>query len=283
MFAHNTPNTPKTYDFKNNHKTGRRSISTTIRIRMRSKKEQEAVLPGSGAKCCIADIGSDLAVVVTHPWGPLGGNMQNNVVLAIVLFFQALGVTTLRFDFATIQIGRGYREVEQVVEAANFLLGGGNKRDDPNQPSKRRAPKAILLVGYSYGSLITGSASADIPSCIGCISIAPPIAFKHWLLLFNADHHVSQAKKRSSLPRLMVIGDEDNFSNQDSFLTFVDSFPSDSTSGAIVKDANHFFHRREKDLTNVIGQWLLDTYSVSLGGDLKRLGKVEFSTPIPNS
>ena len=81
----------------------------------------------------------------------------------------------------------------------------------------------------------------------------------------------------------MVIGDEDNFSNQDSFLTFVDSFPSDSTSGAIVKDANHFFHRREKDLTNVIGQWLLDTYSVSLGGDLKRLGKVEFSTPIPNS
>jgi len=56
----------------------------------------------------VADTGSKLAVVVTHPWGVLGGDCHNNVVVAATLFFQKLGITTVRFDFCGTQLGRGY-------------------------------------------------------------------------------------------------------------------------------------------------------------------------------
>jgi len=206
--------------------------------------------------------------------------MHNNVVLSAAMFFQALGVTTMRFDFATSQIGRGYKEVQQVVEAADYMLSGQHPsyvEAGQQQQQQQRTPTSIVLVGYSYGSLITGSASADIPNCIGCVSIAPPVAVKHWLLLFNSGYHVQKAKKRTSLPRLMVIGTEDNFSTETSFIDFVDSFPDASTSGALIKRADHFFNGREKDLMNVIGQWLLSTYADVLGGDLNQLGQADLS------
>ena len=250
---------------------------------MRTKNEKQTILPVSGGRARIADMNSDVVVIITHPWGPLGGNMHNNVVLSAAMFFQALGVTTLRMDFATSQISRGYKEVDQVVEAADFVLSGQHigigslsDKDDGERSSaqtdQRRKPTSILLVGYSYGSLIAGSASASIPACIGSVSIAPPVDFKNWLLLFNAGHHVRQAQKRMTLPRLFVIGTEDNFSSQTSFRNFVDAFSDDTTSAALIRHADHFFNGNEKDLMNVVGQWLLETYEEVLGGDLKRLG-----------
>ena len=258
---------------------------------MRTKNERQTILPVSGARARIADMNSDLAVIITHPWGPLGGNMHNNVVLSAAMFFQALGVTTLRMDFATSQISRGYKEVDQVTEAANFVLSGqhhngngtGSRSDNDDgghtsaKTDQRRKPTSILLVGYSYGSLIAGSASANIPACIGSVSIAPPVDFKNWLLLFNAGHHVRQAQKRTTLPRLFVIGTEDNFSSQKSFRTFVDGFPENSTSAALIKHSDHFFNGSEKDLMNVVGQWLLTTYEDVLDGELKRLGTENMS------
>ena len=107
--------------------------------------------------------------------------------------------------------------------------------------------------------------------------------FKNWLLLFNAGHHVRQAQKRTTLPRLFVIGTEDNFSSQKSFRDFVDAFPHDATSDALIKHADHFFNGNEKDLMNVVGQWLLTTYEEVLGGDLKRLGTEDMSKYAENS
>ena len=69
-----------------------------------------------------------------------------------------------------------------------------------------------------------------------------------------------------------MIGTEDNFSSQESFRNFVDGFPDDSTSAALIKHSDHFFNGSEKDLMNVVGQWLLTAYEEVLGGDLKRLG-----------
>mmetsp|Transcript_10874 Transcript_10874/g.32178 ORF Transcript_10874/g.32178 Transcript_10874/m.32178 type:complete len:331 (+) Transcript_10874:113-1105(+) len=290
--------------------------------------EEEHLLPKSGARCRISNGQSDLAVVLTHPWGPLGGNLHNNVVVAASLFFRRLGVTTLRLNFRGSQISRGYKEVNQVVEAADFLLGGGHlrgedggdgsaeagskngdndeeevdfavteaeesvsagirrKRDHGSgagelEKARRRfrrkkcAPSSILLVGYSYGSLIAASASADIDRCIGFVSIAPPVSVKHWLLLFNAGYHVQRSMTKRGLPRLMVMGSSDDFTSPKHFHEFVRSFP-DTTTGAELKGVNHFFGGRERDLMNVIGTWLLETYASVIEGDLKRLGSVDF-------
>ena len=135
----------------------------------------------------------------TQPWGLLGGNMHNNVIVAAVLYFQNLGVTTLHFNFVRSQISRGHSQVQQVEEVAQFLLEGKHLESSSSSFSSL-PPLYILLVGYSYGSLITASASTSIPQCIGCISIAPPISVVHWLLCFNSKYHLNRARQHTSLP-----------------------------------------------------------------------------------
>jgi alpha/beta superfamily hydrolase len=215
---------------------------------MPQRVEREYVLPESGSKCQLADFESPLAVIVTHPWGPLGGNMNNNVVLGVVFWFQRLKVTTLRFDFCGSQIGRGYRQVEQVREAADFLLQGQSSHST-------NPPNRILLVGYSYGSIIAGSASCSIPECVGVASIAPPLAVRHWLFFFNGNYHLEQARKRRDLPQLTVMGSEDNFTSETVFMDIVKTMPQKSTTGAVLKGADHFFRGREKDLMDILGTY----------------------------
>lgn len=138
--------------------------------------------------------------------------------------------------------------MEQVKEAAEFLLKG-------NFHGRRQstAPIRLLLVGYSYGSIIAASASASIPQVIGVASIAPPIGVRHWLFLFNGNYHLEQARKRPDIPQLLVIGDEDNFTSETAFMEVVRSMRQESTTGAVLKGADHFFRGREKDLMDILG------------------------------
>ena len=289
-----------------------------------------------------ADMGSTVAVVLTHPWGCLGGNMHNNVVVAAALFFQQeLGMSTARFDFCGTQVGRGYRQVDQVRQVAGALLrgeccsGGGATATSDEQGGgggggrRTRPPRYILLFGYSYGSLIASSASADLPQCVGVVSVAPPYAVQHWLLMFCHGYHMRQSALRADLPRLLVIGSRDNFTSESLFKSTIaeyypppaaaaskrppsSAFDVDSrdknegsnninksgsnendrgeikttaTTGAVIKDADHFFGGRERDLMDVVAEWLLSAFSEQCRGDLRRLREAEFavapSTPAP--
>lgn len=184
--------------------------------------------------------------------------MNNNVVMAIVVWFQRLRITTMRFDFCGSQIGRGTRQVEQVKEAAMFLLEGRHLSVDENgngthtRTKGTKPPNHVLLVGYSYGSIISASASATIPRCIGVAMISPPLAVRHWLYLFSGNYHLEQARQRG-LPLLMIMGSNDNFTSEDAFYGCVHTMPQSTTTGAVLKDADHFFRGREKDLMDVMG------------------------------
>mmetsp|Transcript_18024 Transcript_18024/g.41356 ORF Transcript_18024/g.41356 Transcript_18024/m.41356 type:complete len:269 (+) Transcript_18024:64-870(+) len=241
----------------------------------KSAKERKFKLPQSGAASKIADMGSNLAVICTHPWGPLGGNMNNNVVLAIIVWFQRLKITTMRFDFNGSQFGRGGRQVDQVKEAANFLLTGQHRIAKSESATTKSPPKYILLIGYSYGSIISASASATVPQCIGSIMVSPPLAVRHWLYMFNGDHHLEQARKRG-LPLLMMIGSKDNFTSEDAFMDIVQTMPETTTTGAVLKEADHFFRGREKDLMDIMGHWILNVVP-QCNGDLNSLSRVDFS------
>jgi alpha/beta superfamily hydrolase len=227
-----------------------------------SVKERKVTLPYSSAKAMVADFASEVAVIVTHPWGPLGGNMNNNVVLAIVVWFQQLKITTMRFDFGGSQIGRGDRQVAQVKEAADFLLEGSHLEVSQHQSTTHKnskPPKHVLLVGYSYGSIISASAAIKIPQCIGVAMLSPPLAVRHWLYLFHGNYHLEQARK-SGRPLLMIIGSRDNFTAEGAFMDVVESMPTSTTTGAVLKDADHFFRGREQDLMDVMGHWLLNVF-----------------------
>ena len=188
--------------------------------------------------------------------------MNNNVVLAIAVWFQRLGITTMRFNFSGSQIGRGDYQVDNLREAANFLVTGQHLKDkkatskpkEGDKPAEeKKPPRFILLVGYSYGSIISASASATIPQCIATVMISPPLAVRHWLYMFNGNFHLEQAR-RAKLPLLMMIGSRDNFTSEDAFMDIVNTMPQNTSTGAILKEADHFFRGREKDLMDIIGE-----------------------------
>jgi alpha/beta superfamily hydrolase len=109
--------------------------------------------------------------------------------------------------------------------------------------------------------LIAASASAEIPECVGVVSIAPPFAVQHWLLMFHHNYHLFQSAARTNLPRLFVIGSEDNFTSEASFFEVVEQrFQLDSTTAAVIKGVDHFFARRERDLMDVVAHWLVKTF-----------------------
>jgi hypothetical protein len=222
----------------------------------------------------VADYASNVAVIVTHPWGLLGGNLHNNVVLATVLYFQRIGITTVRFDFAGSQIGRGYGQVEQVKNVARKLLQGDFVTTESTTTTPA-APKHLILIGYSYGSLITTTASAEIPAAIATVSISPPFGVQSWLLFFHSQYHLERAAEdQCNLPRLFILGDEDNFSSEATLAsTLRDYFPS--ATAAILKEADHFWRRREKDVLTVVGQWLLATFP-QCQGHLSTLRDLDF-------
>jgi alpha/beta superfamily hydrolase len=232
------------------------------KVAMPSRVEESIQIRGCDA--LIADQNSDVAVLVTHPWGLLGGDMHNNVVNCACLYFQKLGISTLRFNFCgSYQLGRGCNQVRQLQDIANDLLAGAY--------TKTVSPTSLILVGYSYGALIAASASAGIPQVIACISISPPFSVQHWLLMFSGSYHLEQAAKRDNLPRLLVMGDRDNFTSVSAFQGIVDHwYPADVTTGAIIKAADHFFRNRERDIMDVIGLWLQSTFP-QCNGELKKL------------
>lgn len=133
-------------------------------------------------------------------------------------------------------------------EAAEFLLRGSHSR------RHGRCPNRLLLVGYSYGSIIAASASSSIPQVIGVASIAPPIGVRHWLYMFNGNYHLEQARRRQDMPQLLVIGDEDNFTSERAFMDVVKAMRQETTTGAVLKGADHFFRGREKDLMDILGE-----------------------------
>jgi alpha/beta superfamily hydrolase len=52
----------------------------------------------------------------------------------------------------------------------------------------------------------------------------------------------------------MVMGDKDNFTSESAFMEIVKTMPQESTTGAVLKDADHFFRGREKDLMDILGK-----------------------------
>ena len=258
-----------------------------------------------GTEGCLADFtttsaNSKIAVIIAHPWGPLGGNLHNNVVAAVAMFFQQLKITTVRFNFSGWQIGRGHGQVDQVVSLAQQLYDGTLFATTATTDNQQSGVEHVLLVGYSYGSLITASAAADLCSSsafppnflMGSVSIAPPFGVQHWLLCWSHQTHLQKAitlqandddennndplrqQARETLPRLLVIGSCDNFTSEATFQKVLQSYNNNArqvATGAVMDHVDHFFAGHERDLVNVMAQWLLQTYDQTCQGDLQHL------------
>eukprot|EP00928_Gymnodinium_smaydae_P088931 TRINITY_DN72966_c0_g1_i1.p1 TRINITY_DN72966_c0_g1~~TRINITY_DN72966_c0_g1_i1.p1 ORF type:complete len:264 (-),score=36.36 TRINITY_DN72966_c0_g1_i1:412-1203(-) len=173
---------------------------------------------------------SPVVVIATHPWGPLGGSMDDPHPVTVCRMMAEAGCSTARFNFRS-GINRGPTSVADVKAVASWFT-------EPRDGNDALASQ-VLLVGYSYGSIIAAAAAAEIPQSIGYAVIGPPLAYTWALYLLNGGALLEQARNSSGKPKLALLGTEDIFCSVPAFESFVDSLPEPKTS--MIKDGvDHF-------------------------------------------
>ena len=186
--------------------------------------KEEVVLLRSGARArvCRGTLEAKVGVIALHPWGPLGGSMDDPHVVTVTRLFGSQGCATARVAFRT-GFSCGASPLLDVEAAAEVLLDMDNI-------------DRILVVGYSYGSIV--AMAADFPESIGWVSINPPLDVTWALFLFKG-HEMLERARKTQKPKLLLHATNDGFCSNESFDSFVKSLP-DHKLPINIPGANHF-------------------------------------------
>jgi len=172
------------------------------------------------------------AAVICHPHPLYGGNMDNNVVLALEQGLQRGGFATLRFNFRGVDGSEGGYE------------GGRGETEDV-----RAAVAAALqhtglslctLAGYSFGAMMVVLTGDRIDEVDRLIIVAPPLSFA------RLDSLASCAK-----PKLFLAGTRDQYCDAGDLEAAVARLP-EPRRVEIVAGADHFLAGHEKLIADAV-------------------------------
>ena len=110
----------------------------------------------------------------------------------------------------------------------------------------------IVLVGYSYGSMISNSCADMRDEITAFVSISTPFPCYWGLSLFNCAQMLHWARN-SNKPKLFICGDQDQFTSTSQYRRYVRSFPvgGGDSDGAhpmacyLLEDVDHFWYGQE--------------------------------------
>ena len=190
--------------------------------------------------------------VLTHPWAILGGDLNNNVPGELSYILSAHGFSTCRFNFRGVGRStgcctwRGHGEREDLKSVVDWLC-------------EEQGMKKIVLVGYSYGSMISNSCADMRPEITSFVSVSTPFPCYWGLSLFNCMKMLSWARK-SEKPKLFICGSQDQFTSSRQYRKYVRSFPvrgrSDSRQNPfacyLLDDVDHFWYGQEAACAGLI-------------------------------
>ena len=207
-----------------------------IEFRTRVLRPHSSKLVGSNAH---------IAVICTHPWGMMGGNMKNSVPATLVELFARKGYTAAHFNFRGCGFSRGWGEVADLLAVASALrdLGGVT-------PITK-----VIVIGYSYGSIIASAAAAD-PLIDGFVAISTPFRMMSALTMGNGT--ALWQRSLNAKPKLFIMGGADTFTSESSFTACVSSFP-EPRRAIMVKRGSHFWYTAEAGLFALIERWMRRT------------------------
>ena len=175
-------------------------------------------------------------VVICHPHPLHGGNMDNNVVLALALGLTQEGFVTMRFNFRGVGASegehtKGENENEEVLAALTLI------RDWPDTNSN------IGLAGYSFGtSVILGH--SELYSDVKAIALVSP-SFRS---VEGTD------LKESQLPVLITTGDRDRLVDSEQLDAELASFKN-APEFQLFDGVDHFWYGQEARLVPEVSRF----------------------------
>ncbi len=226
-------------------------------------QEGDVMLPstsdGVQIFCKVSNKQSDFAVVLAHPYGPLGGNLYNNVVWALTQHLARFGFTTIRYNQRGVppSTGRtswtGAGENDDMKAVCEYAL---TKLDAP--------PRKLIIIGYSFGSVAGSAVGGEMPEVHAYAAISYPFSVAFALTLFNQGSFFTSAAQGNK-PKLFVMGTQDQFTGIGAFLAKVKRLPS-PIEVATLEGVDHFFFGHEAKLCALVEKWLEKTLGTT---DLK--------------
>ena len=167
-------------------------------------------------------------VVICHPHPLFGGNMDNNVVLAVSYALAQQGFATLRFNFRGVgnsdgEHTKGEQEHQEALAAIELLQAW------PGVDGKR-----IGLAGYSFGTRVICS-HPELHKKPKVFALISP----------SFETLESAALKKNKQPKLIITGDRDKLIQSENLQPVLDSFAAPPTF-KLVPGVDHFWFGKEE-------------------------------------
>ena len=183
------------------------------------------------------DEGPFPAVVVSHPFPPMGGTMQNGVVTAVWEALASRGIAALRFNFRGVgqsegSFNEGVGERDDVRAAMEVALA--TEGVDSNR---------VGLAGYSFGSMMSVPVALrdDRVKCLAVVSA--PLSEDNW-------NKLDEYRK----PHLVVVGENDEMVPMDLFRKQAEK-ESEFGKYHIITGGDHSLFGHEEEVGEVIGDF----------------------------
>ena len=151
-------------------------------------------------------------VVVCHPHPLFGGDMDNNVVLAVSYALCQLSIVALRFNF------RGVDGAEEDVKAAISCISSMDEVE----------PERIGLCGYSFGAGVSLSIAPDEERIKALALISPP------------PMEGLRSPEACRVPKLIIAGSRDMFVPMGWLKELVEGL-SQPIEYEVIEGADHFW------------------------------------------
>jgi alpha/beta superfamily hydrolase len=174
------------------------------------------------------------AVAVCHPHPLYGGDMHNNVVLAICHALAKASIAALRFNFRGVgqsegDFAEGVGEQEDVISALAFL--SSVSQVDPNK---------IGLAGYSFGTQVALPVAPQSEQVKAMALVSPFLSAWDWEQL-----------KSYVRPKLFLCGDKDYFVSRQEVQRLVSGLPQPSQY-EVISGADHFWWGYEGEMAEKV-------------------------------
>ena len=195
----------------------------------------EGVLNMPGGKGPLA------AVVVCHPHPIYGGDMNNNVVVAVCNALALKGIASFRFNFRGVGRSEG-----------RFVQGLGEQEDIRAAVSSLRMAEdidmdRIGLVGYSFGAGVALSVAPGDERVQAVAAISPIIP----------QPTLNQLRGYFK-PKLFLCGSRDSFITLDELQRIAYELPEPKES-EVISGADHFWRGYEEKVANKVADFFSRT------------------------